>query len=80
MKAKLLAYLLPLLAMSGMNFSGRKEMSDNEMRAIIRGKLEVKNRNIPNGCNTFVIEDVEIVALNKQNAIRKFNKMKHGLV
>jgi hypothetical protein len=73
-KFKYLAALLPILAMSGMTCNGREEMSDDEMRMIIKERS--KNRKIPKGCSMFLIEGVEIVALNKKSAEKKFEKIK----
>jgi hypothetical protein len=73
-KLKYLAALLPILAMSGMTCNGREEISEDEMRMIIKERS--KNRKIPKGCSMFLIEGVEIIALNEQTAKKKFKRMK----
>jgi hypothetical protein len=72
--AKYLAALLPIMMASGMNFNGREEMSDDEMRKVIKERS--KNKKIPKCCSLFTIGGVEIIALNKKSAEKKYNKMK----
>ena len=73
-KLKYLAALLPIMMASGMSCNSREEISDDEMRMIIKARS--KNKIIPKGCSMFIIEGVEIIALNEQTARKKFDKRK----
>lgn len=73
-KRKTLASLLALTQMSLMCNDVNVMNIDNI--PLRRKDPQPLKKHIPNGCQLFNIQGVEIVAINKKSAIKKFNKMK----
>ena len=77
--------LMMALAM-GMTFDGmygmgssRRELTDEDMRDIIRRNKQWVEYNRKKNLTEFTIDEITVFALNKKNAIRKVNNIKKQL-